>query len=162
MDMYHQDDEVQILVEVHGPRPDFRTVISFLWSDFHNVDSDGNSFDPASREWTMLYLCSREFDDESVTVEPASEEPLRLQVSSSTPYFAKAVAYFIAVWTSGKLLDVTGLVEYDASDVAKDLEMAFAITNRMDRARNSIWNDSTTNRPFPNLEARSGVSKHII
>lgn|GEM_PF-4560939 len=103
----------------------------------------------------MLYLCSRELDDESVTVEPSSEEPLRLQVSSSTPYFAKAVAYFIAVWTSGKLLDVNGLVEYDALAVAKDLESGFEITNRMDRARNSIWNNSATNRPFPNLEAQS-------
>ena len=44
----------RFFVQPEGPRPDFRLVITFLGGDSHNVDTDGNSHNPASRDWTCL------------------------------------------------------------------------------------------------------------
>ena len=67
-----------------GPRPDFRVVIAFLWTEMHNVDSDGNSDNPASREWTELYLMNREKTSEVVDVSPVETSPLVLAVELTT------------------------------------------------------------------------------
>ena len=38
----------QFYVNAEHDRPDFRPVITYLWHDILNVDTDGDSFDPAS------------------------------------------------------------------------------------------------------------------
>jgi hypothetical protein len=41
-------------VRVAGPRPDFRLVLAFVWGDAE-TDTEGNSRNAASREWTELW-----------------------------------------------------------------------------------------------------------
>ena len=72
---------VKMFARVAGPRPDFRLVLAFLWGDA-DIDTDGNSHNPANREWTELYAQNRSRRGEMFNVSPASADPLVLQVES--------------------------------------------------------------------------------
>jgi hypothetical protein len=144
--------EHQFLVRLDGLRPDFRTVISFLWSDLHNVDSDGDSYNPASREWTELYLRNREKEEEVVEVLPEEEEPLVLRVVSPFRTIALGVSYFLVHWSSGDILDVDSKKPINQKLVMDELEATFHLTSRIERAERSIWNQSTLEQPYPNLK----------
>jgi hypothetical protein len=74
-------------------RPDFRLVLTFLWGDRRNCDTDGNSHNPASREWTELYCRNRETPSEVFDVSPRNQEPLLLQIKSPHEWLAARVAY---------------------------------------------------------------------
>lgn len=146
------NDEHEFLVRLEGPRPDFRTVISFLWSDFHNVDSEGNSHNPASREWTDLYLQNRENEDEIVDVMEMEKAPLILRIASPIRLIALGVAYFLVHWSSGDILDPKTKRSINQQIVMDDLESNFDLLVRIERAERSIWNSSTLDNPYPNLK----------
>ena len=142
--------EHEFLVRLEGPRPDFRTVISFLWSDFHNVDSEGDSHNPASREWTSLYLLNRDNGDEVVEVDKNRDEPLVLRIASPLRSMALGVAYFLVHWSSGDILDVDSGEPLNQKFVMDELEETFDLLTRIERAGRSIWNQSTLTKPYPN------------
>ena len=144
--------ESEFLVRITGPRPDFRTVISFLWSDFHEVDSDGDSYNPASRTWTDLYLENRENEHETVDVTKEEEEPLVLRVTSPSRSIALGVAYFLVHWASGEILDAESRMPIKEKVVTDELESTFDLLTRVERAEQSIWNHSTLEKPYPNLK----------
>src|SRR5215213_7425264 len=98
----------QFFIRPRGPRPDFRLVITFLWGDFHNVDTDGNSHNPASHDWTELYCTNREAARERVDVFPAQDDPLTLRVRSEVPELAARVAYFLAAETNSMVAESDG------------------------------------------------------
>ena len=68
----------RIFIRPKGPRPDFRLVITFLWSDMRNVDSDGDSDNPASTTWTWLYVKDRVCPTSTVETSAVSTDPLVL------------------------------------------------------------------------------------
>jgi hypothetical protein len=144
--------EHQFLVRLDGLRPDFRTVIAFLWSDLHNVDSDGDSHHPASREWTELYLQNREKEEEVVKVLPKEEDPLVLRVISPFRPIALGVSYFLVHWCSGQILDADSRRALEQKRVMEELEATFDLPIRIARAEQSIWNQSTLEKPYPNLK----------
>ena len=151
--------EHKFLARLDGPRPDFRTVISFLWSDFHNVDSEGDSHNPASREWTSLYLQNRENGEEVVEVGRNGDEPLVLCIVSPLRSMALGVAYLLVHWSSGEILDAESGETLDQKHVMDELEVSFDLLTRIERAERSIWNQSTLTNPYPNQkEAYQAVS----
>ena len=151
--------EQKFLVRLDGPRPDFRTVISFLWSDFHNVDSDGDSHNPASREWTSLYLQNRENREEVVEVDKDGDAPLVLRIVSPVRTMALGVAYFLVHWSSGEILDAESGETLNQKFVMDELEVTFDLLTRIERAERSVWNQSTLTNPYPNQkEAYQAVS----
>jgi hypothetical protein len=145
-------DEYHYFVQVDGPMPDFRTIITFLWSDFHNVDSDGNSHNPASRDWSELYLQNREKENEVIEIFSEEEEPKILRVVSSDRLLALGVAYFLVHWSSGEILDAETKSPVNQQPVMDELELSFDLLTRVERAEKSIWNRSTLEEPYPNLE----------
>jgi hypothetical protein len=76
-------------------KPEFWIVISFLWGDLHNVDTDGDSDNPASRSWTWLYVQNREAPSEIVEIDEV-EGSRCVRVCSTTSWLAAAVAFFLA------------------------------------------------------------------
>src|SRR5688500_15006361 len=91
-----------LYVQPRGPRPDFRVVLAFLWNDPTGwIDTDGDSYNPASREWTELYCQHRAREDERLIISAVSNEPLILWVESELPELAARAAYFLALETNG-------------------------------------------------------------
>lgn len=84
-------------------RPDFRLVISFLWSDEVNVDTDGDADSPASHEWTELSCINRENEREAFDIAPVMSEPLILEICSEISELAARVAYFLARSTGSRV-----------------------------------------------------------
>jgi hypothetical protein len=140
----------QFFVQPQGLRPDFRLVVTFLWGDFHNVDTDGNSYNPASREWTVLFCQNRECEGEVFEVGPFSERPLVLRVDSPLPALAARVAWFLAKETQSEVaLEPTG--PWHEVSWLKDQVGAFDLTEAARRASLSCWRRATLDNPYPNL-----------
>jgi hypothetical protein len=99
------DKEYSIHVLVKGDRSDFRLFSVFLWGDYHNFDSDGDSYNLASRTWTWLYMASREFEGQYVEIDAASELPLIFSVESPVLHIANRAAFFLALETNGFIID---------------------------------------------------------
>jgi hypothetical protein len=134
-----------------GPRPDFRLVITFLWSDMRNVDSDGDSHNPASQTWTWLYLKDRVSPSSPVDVSTVSTDPLLLAVESEDAALAARVAIFLARETSGEVgLDSTafGSIDLLRPHVGQDFDLLAAFA----RADQSVWRAATEQHPYPNLD----------
>jgi hypothetical protein len=134
-------------------RPDFRLVLTFIWGDQCNCDTDGNSFNPASREWTELYSHNREIPTEVFDVSLYSQEPLLLQVESPHEWLAARVAYFLAVESQGLISeqpnDTFGSPESIRARMGEfDLEAA------KERVRQSHFQGATVDDPYPNLRKR--------
>lgn len=147
-----KETEYRFLIKPEGPMPDFRTVAAFLWSDFHDFDSDGNSYNPASREWTQLRLTNRSGDKEEVMVLEENLAERVLSVSSSVREVALGVAYFIIHWSGGSIYSSTDQKEISLKEVMNDLCHSFDLLDKMESGENSIWNSSTLEEPYPNLK----------
>jgi hypothetical protein len=143
-------------VKPAGPRPDFRLVVSFLWSDMHNVDSDGDSYNPASRDWMELYLKNREVPSEVVSVHPLEMDPLILAVESESEALAARTAFFLARETDGEVADGEGKFgRYTTLESRVGAEFDHEAALR--RADASVWRKATLENPYPNnLSGRGG------
>lgn len=141
---------VRFFLQPQGPRPDFRLVVTFLWEDFHNVDTDGNSHNPASRDWTCLYVQNRECEHEIVEVGAFSEHPLILQVDSQTPELAARVAWFLAKETNAKVAPEPTGPWHDVSLLENQVG-SFDLIEAERRATLSCWRRAAPDDPYPNL-----------
>jgi hypothetical protein len=137
------DNQSEYIVDVaaNGPRPDFRLFIPFLWNEEHDVDSDGNSYNPASRTWTYLYMSSREIPDQTFEINEVSNQPIQFRVISTNEHLANRVAYFLARETNG---DIIGI------ETGKEKIGDFNLEQALERADKSIWRKSTLENPYPN------------
>ena len=138
-----------IFIEISNERPDFRLVATWLWNGPHDIDSDGNSDNPASRQWTELYLCSRQNSDEMIDISPVSENPLILRVNGSTSEMVSRAAYFLAVETNGQLFTDEALSNSIGLEDLKLQVGNFDIENAMKRTRESRWRKSSIDKPYP-------------
>jgi hypothetical protein len=140
----------RIFLQPRGPRPDFRLVISFLWGDLHNVDTDGNSDNPASRDWTELYCQNRENLLETFDVSPVSQSPLILKIESDLPDLAARVAYFLATETGAAVASEISGPWHDPASLRESVG-SFDLTAAELRANKSVWREATLDDPYPNL-----------
>ena len=97
-------ERFEIRVQVNGPRPPVMEVVEHLWGRNVNLDSDGDSRTADDQEWTELTLEQREGSRERVDVDPVSEQPLVLEVCSSSLQLARRVAEFLRDRTDGHIL----------------------------------------------------------
>ena len=141
----------RFFVQPQRIRPDFRLVVTFLWGDLHNVDTDGNSFNPASRDWTVLFCQNRECKSEIFEVGPFSERPLILQIDSRIPELAARVAWFLAKETNSEVA-VEPAGPWHKLSWLEDQVGAFDLTEAERRASVSCWRRATLENPYPNLQ----------
>lgn len=140
-----------ILVTAPRERPEFRLVIAFLWHDAKDVDTDGDSNNPASREWTELYIQNRADTDEVVDILPQEESPLVLRVESDRDYLAARVAYFLAVHMGGEVR-VSAKGPYMNPDGLLPLLGDFDRDAAMRRVADSPFSRSSPEHPYPDLD----------
>jgi hypothetical protein len=95
----------EFLVEIHGPRPPYGRVAEQLWGTGVDFDSDGNSASAEDPNWTELTVIRRPEHIDRVDVDPVSESPLVLRVSSPSRDLALLVATFLADEAEGRLLN---------------------------------------------------------
>jgi hypothetical protein len=138
-----------------NPRPDFRLVLTFLWSDNRDCDTEGNSRNPASREWTELYCRNRETPAEVFDVSPVNAEPLVLVVESPHGWLAARIAYFLAVESVGSVADKPDGV-YTGPHVLTSKMGDFDLEAANERVRQSVFQGATLEDPYPNLRRRRG------
>ncbi len=145
------NEKFSIKVKVSSERPDHRVFGSYFFGeDFHNYDSEGNSFPVSSREWTELYMRSREvqglwFDICWVHKEDKS----LLEVTSNKLENVNIIAYFLAKEANGVILDNTGnLVPIET---LKNKMGDFDLESRLVLADKSIWRKSSETNKYPNL-----------
>ena len=142
--------EAHLFVRPRSKRPDFRVAISFLWSDKANCDSDGDSHNPASRDWTELDLCNRGNESERIGIERISDNPLTLKITSSTPDFCPAVAYFLVRETNGEWsASEMGPFRREDQELVDMIGKAFDLESALERAAMSIWRKSNIGKPVP-------------
>jgi hypothetical protein len=136
-------------------RPDYRLVLTFLWGDDRDCDTDGNSRNPASREWTELYCRNREKPAEVFDVSPVNQEPLVLEVESPHEWLAARVGYFLAVESAGLVADKPD-GHYAGPDVLISKVGEFDLEAAKERVRQSMFQSATLEDPYPNLRRRRG------
>ncbi|HEX9997531.1 MAG TPA: hypothetical protein VGB45_10335 [Abditibacterium sp.] len=142
-----------IYVAVASERPDYRLVKTFIWSDEQNVDSDGNSSNPASQTWTELYIRNRENESEQFDIYPAQQEPLILQVESHIEWLAACVAYFLAIKTKGQI-SFSSQGRYEAPEaLLTKIRDDFDVEAALRRVEGSCYALATLEDPYPWLES---------
>jgi hypothetical protein len=142
-------DKYKIDVIVNSNLPDYRLFIDFIWGSGHNVDSEGDSYNPASRNWTELYMSSRVKKGESFTIEQNKDNSLIYLISSYNEYVAKRAAYLLAKETSQKIC--VDEVEYKLDFLEDKLGQDFNLLDALKRADASIWRKSSLENPYSNL-----------
>lgn len=141
----------KLYINTTALRPDFRLVCHWVSKDIHNLDTDGDSLNPASREWTFLYLANRENKNEYATISQDEEKVDVYLIESSTEEFGYLLTYFLAEEMNAIVSlndDFANLIEQ------KDLKAKLSKYNleeALNRTNNSIWRQSTLENPYPNL-----------
>jgi hypothetical protein len=138
-----------IYVSAPQERPDFRLVQTFLWSDEQNVDSDGNAHNPASHDWTELYMANRDDDAESFDVSPIQQEPLILAVESRSRNLAARVAYFLALQIGGQISFFSQGSYEEPVALLPLLGHDFDVKAALDRVARSRYAPATMENPYP-------------
>lgn len=138
------------------PRPDFRLVKAFLWHDGQNVDTDGDSYNPASRTWTYLFMQNREDEAEAVVIDKVNTNigtsvALALEVKSEREYLAARCAYFLAVVTRSRVSTDVDKEACEPDALIERMGANFDIEAAMRRVEQSPYSRSTLEDPYPNL-----------
>ncbi|NDV60548.1 hypothetical protein [Bacteroides sp. 519] len=146
------NDNYLLKVKINSKRPDFRVFGTYFFGDdFHNYDSEGNSFPVSSREWTELYMCSRQIKDLWFDISWINKDDTSiLEVTSNKIENVYIIAYFLAKETNGEVFDNT-----DKSVPLETLKLKmgdFELERRLQLAEQSIWRKSSETNPYPNLE----------
>ncbi len=138
-----------LYVRPGGDRPDFRIVLTFLWSEDRDLDTDGDSDNPASRSWTELYAQDRRTPEETVDCSPVSKAPLILKIESEKEYLAARLAWFLTSETDGTV-STTLDGPYQSAETIKDkLGEEFDLSAAVERARACRYNKATLDNPYP-------------
>jgi hypothetical protein len=96
----------RINISAPGPRPPYYRVAEHLWGIGCNINSDGNSERPDDTNWTELTIELRGVADQRVDVDPVADEPLILQVRSTSLKLARDAATFIVDSSGGEIQEV--------------------------------------------------------
>jgi hypothetical protein len=142
-----------LFLKVNSDRPDFRIIKVFIWGEKHNTDSDGDSYNPASRTWTQLYIGSREVKGQSIDICPLTSDPLIMKIQSPDKELAKQVTLFLSEETNGEIFADEALRTRLTNDEIKRNINVKDYNQRKLRTKNSIWRQSTLDNPYPNLQS---------
>jgi hypothetical protein len=87
--------EKRITVQIGGPRPPFDRLAKYLRGAV-DYDSDGDSVEPESTNWTELTLINRRDETQRIDVDPISETPLLPEIRSESEKLVDRTARFLA------------------------------------------------------------------
>jgi hypothetical protein len=146
---------VALFVTAPSERPDYRLVIAFLWHDGQNVDTEGNSDNPASRTWTELYIKNREHAGEVVDVSQHQCSPLVLRVESEQEHLVARVALFLATHCRGVVATDPAGDFLPADTLLSSVGADFDSPAAFRRVAASPFAHSSLDNPFPNLDRES-------
>ena len=99
----------RFLLRGPGPRPPCHKVAEHLWGADCDFDSDGDSEQRLSTDWTELTVSLRDHngrnsDAQRVDVDPIEgEQPLVLSIRSDNPDLARRTAEFLQMKAGGEL-----------------------------------------------------------
>ena len=133
-----------IAVQINSERPDFRLFWIFLWGEDHRFDSDGDSYNPASRDWTELYMSSREIGNQTFEILKIKDEPLVFEVSSANHCLLNRVTFFLKRETNG-------ITEETDETLVQNMGEDFDLEEALKRADESVWRTSSLDNPYPNI-----------
>jgi hypothetical protein len=86
-----------------GPRPTVVRIAEFLWGEYCDYDSDGNSRRPDSTDWTELDIALRPFRREWLAITAVKAPQLVLRIRASSPELAHRGASFLKNVAGGEL-----------------------------------------------------------
>lgn len=145
-------EDFSLKVKVDAERPDFRVFgCYFFGDDFHEYDSEGDSFPVSSRKWTELYMCSREHKNlwfDICWVE--KDDKTILKTTSDKIETVNIIAYFLAKETNGTVFDEKNnpvILESLMKNMGN-----FELESRLLLAEKSIWRKSSEANHYPNLD----------
>lgn len=139
----------RLYVNAAGLRPDFRLVLAFVWGN-DDCDTDGNSDNPASREWTELYAKNRIRPSELFDVVPTSVDPLVLEVESRQEWLAAAVAYLLAASAGGGVSE-SAAGPFEPGETLLSRVGELDVATAWERYWASPFQRATLDDPYPNL-----------
>ncbi len=146
------NENFSLIVKVNAERPDFRVFgCYFFGDDFHDFDSEGDSFPVSSRNWTELYMCSRKFQKlwfDICWIEKDNKSVLN--VTSDKIENVNIIAYFLAKETNGTVIDAENnpvILESLIKNMGD-----FELETRLLLAQKSIWRKSSETNQYPNLD----------
>ncbi|MEW7280375.1 hypothetical protein ABW636_17425 [Aquimarina sp. 2201CG1-2-11] len=143
-------NKFNLKVKVNSKRPDFRVFASYFFGDdLYNYDSDGDSLSVTSKDWTELYMRSRNNSDVHFEISPVNENPLILEVTSEKAENVYRIAYFLAKETNGEVINEKNEIIYLNSLIENMGD--FNLQERLILAEKSIWRKATEENPYPNL-----------
>lgn len=94
-------DETILYLVSPGPRPAFYKIAAFLWGADADFDSDGNSEYPEDTSWTALTLTLRSQAEPRVDIDPVTENPLVLKITSDSADLVTKTAAFLQSVSGG-------------------------------------------------------------
>lgn len=146
------NNKFSLRVKVNSARPDFRVFGTYFFGDdFYNYDSEGNSFPVSSREWTELYMSSRQVKDLWFDINWINNNGmLILEITSNKTETVNIIAYFLAKETDGQILDNTNNIV--SLDTLKSSMGNFDLEKRLLLAEQSVWRKSSETNQYPNLK----------
>lgn len=149
---HNMNDTFSLKVKVNAERPDFRVFGTYFFGDdFHNYDSEGNSFPVWSRTWTELYMRSRQEKEAWFDISWIDQsDTSMLKVSANNIENARMVAYFLAKETAGEVFDNND--DFVPLETLENNPGDFELEARLLLAAQSIWRKSSATNPYPNLE----------
>jgi hypothetical protein len=142
-----------------SPRPDFRLLVTFSWSDGHDVDTDGDARNPASRDWTDFCCRERNAPFDRFQVEVVSGNRPHITVESPRQEIAARVALFLSDELTAEV--VTSLVGNEAlprSTLAQACGPEFEVAAAFERTQLSRWRRATEDEPYPDPNGSSSTA----
>ena len=93
-----------VRVECRGPRPEARAISIVAWDSSTEVQLVGDFENPTDDSWSRLTVVRVDNPEQRIEIEPVSQEPLVLKISSNEKKCAHNVAFFIAMESHGRFL----------------------------------------------------------
>ena len=143
--------DTKFYLKVDNLRPDYRTIISLLWSDFEDVDVEEDEMNPAVRDWKRVTISRRADDQQRVEVSTANVNPLIMEITSPNAAIASVVAYFLASETKSPWATaIRGPYNSNLENLGIMAGKKFNLKTALERAKSSIWRFSSIENPYPN------------
>jgi len=132
-------------------RPDFRLLMTWLWSDSENIESDGNYRNPPSKEWTGPYIRHRRDNNFYFESNPVADDPLVLEIKSTNKLMLNKVGYFMQERTDGELSESFDCKRSLSKNFIRELIQSFSVDDANDRVASSRYIHTTKDDPYPKL-----------
>lgn len=136
-----------------GPRPDARLVIEVLFGHLRDVKSDGDSRNPATHQWTYLWIRERSDTQHrtAIEIDQVQQDPLVLAVRAESAEMVALCALFMHSETGCRVCK-----NVDGNQTLSESELIAACARlspqeRLAHSKTSIWRQATLQYPYPNL-----------